>query len=273
LFSRLRIAVLALVVIVAAGLGLWLVFERPGDDTTLALPDTGSPPPQVTVPPETTAPPPAPSIDQPTRGIGGGPTTIRASRLFAGPNQFPPEAFAAYGIVAFRARASSGERERHVMLCEAYVATLPRSDELAVPVAEQMVTVWPISDDKTADQLNEPGSDGVCEAAISRYGLAVSLQALRDAGEERIGHDRRGPFLLAWAPAVDKGKPDALMLVADLSDVTTYAQAEAVFVLWRNDIEANPEYWGEGWNVEQLRLAIQLWVDRYGSQIFSILGG
>lgn len=272
MFTGLRVTVLAVVVIAAAGLGFWLAVERPAGEASLAEPAGEAPSAPVTTPAETAAPPPAASREPSSRGIGGS-VTIRASRLFAGPRQYPPETFAAYGIVAFRARASSGERERHVMLCEAYIAALPRSDELAVPVEEQMVTVWPIADDKLADELNELGRPDLCETAVGRYGLATALQAIGDAGEERIGRDRRGPFLLAWSPAAGKGDPDALMLMADLSDVTTYAQAEAFFVLWRTDIEANPEYWGQGWDVERLRLAIQLWVDRYGSQIFSILGG
>ena len=136
-----------------------------------------------------------------------------------------------------------------------------------------MVTVWPIADDAAADGLNaQPGPDS-CGTAVDRYGLATALRALRDAGDERIARDRRGPFLLAWSPSSDKGKPDALMLVADLTDVTTYPQAEAFFVLWRDDIEANPDYWDKGWDVDRLRLAIRLWVDRYGSQIFTVLGG
>jgi hypothetical protein len=236
-------------------------------------------------PPETTpaGPPLVVPGESPSRGIGGGGGggggwngdggAIRAARLFAGPSQYPPEAFAAYGVVAFRARASSGERARHVMLCEAYVAALPRSAELRVPVEEQMVTVWPIDADHTADELNQLRGTEICETAVGHYGLRTALEAINDAGEARVGRDRRGPFLLAWSPSHDKGDPEALMLVADLSDVTTYAQAEAFFVLWRTDIEANPEYWNRGWDMERLRVAIQLWVDRFGSQIFSVLGG
>ena len=242
------------------GVGYWL---------TTATPDMAETAAPVAEAPE---PAPAATVEPPSRGLGNL-GAVKASRLFAGPDQFPPEAFAAYGIVAFRARATGSERERHVMLCEAYVAALPRSDELGLPVEEQMVTVWPITDGPTAEELNAFTTPDICETAIRRYGLATALQALRDAGEERIRRDRRGPFLLAWAPAIDKGKPDALMLIADLSDVTTASQAEAVFVHWRNDIEANPEYWGRGWDVERLRLALQLWVDRFGSQIFSVLGG
>lgn len=260
MLTRSRLSGLVVAACLVIVVGYWLATATPDTDE-LAAPAAEAP-----------EPPPTATVARPSRGLGSL-GAVKASRLFAGPNQFPPQAFAAYGVVAFRARATSVERGRHFMLCEAYVATLPRSDELGLPVEEQMVTVWPISDDQTADELNALGRSDGCETAIARYGLATSLQALRDAGEARIGRDRRGPFLLAWAPAIDKGKPDALMLIADLSDVTTASQAEAVFVYWRNDIEANPEFWGQGWNVEQLRLAIQLWVDRFGSQIFSVLGG
>ena len=257
---------------------------------------------QQAVAPIDTGPPLVLPGATPSRGIGGGSAigdrAIRAARLFAGPGQFPPESFAAYGIVAFRARAPTPapapapkegegrdqrerereeerkrERERHVMLCEAYVAALPRSAELTVPVEKQMATVWPINDVETAKDMNTLTGTDICETAVGSYGLATALQAISDAGEARLGRDRRGPFLLAWSPTDDKGKQEALMLVADLSDVTTYSQAEAFFVLWRTDIEAKPEIWNRGWNVERLRVAIQLWVDRFGSQIFSVLGG
>jgi len=263
LLGRWGIVVL-LVVGAGLGVGYWLTLTTPGvDESAEPVSEAGEP--------ATATSEPADAVEPPTRGLGEL-ATVKASRLFAGPDQFPPEDFAAYGIVAFRARATSSERDRHLMMCEAYSAVLPRSDELALPVDEQMVTVWPITDGEIAEELNQFGLPDVCERAISHYGLATALQALRDAGEERIDVDRRGPFLLAWAPATSKGQPDALMLVADLSTVTTASQAEAVFVHWRNDIEANPEYWDDGWDVEQLRLAIQHWVDRFGSQIFTVLG-
>ena len=215
--------------------------------------------------------PPAAQVEQPSRGIGPL-APVRAARLFAGPGQYPPEAFAAYGVVAFRARASSADRDRHLMLCEAYVAALPRTAELNLPDAEQMVTVWPIDDSKMADALNEYAPPNLCETAVAHYGLPTALQAIRDAGDDRIGRTRRGPFLLAWSPSLAKGSENALVLFADLSDVTTPEQANAFFVTWRDDIEGNPEYWEDGWNVERLRVGIRLWVDRFGSQIFSILG-
>ncbi len=196
---------------------------------------------------------------------------VRASRLFAGPEQYPPTAFAAYGIVAFPARASRADRERHEMLCEAYVANLPRTDELGLPVEQQMVTVWPVTEDKIADDLNGAPGRPPCETAVRNYGLPAALQAIRDVGP-RLGPPGRGPFLLAWSPATGKGDPDAIVLIADLSDVTTAEQAATIFALWRQDIEANPALWDQGWDLEALRIGIRLWVDRVGTQIFAVLG-
>ncbi len=205
----------------------------------------------------------------PTREV---PSLVRASRLFAGPGQYPPEAFAAYGILAFPSRATSADLERHQMLCEAYVANLPRTDELGLPVEQQMVTVWPLTEDKIADELNRASGGSPCETAIRNYGLPVALQAIRDVGRARLRPLGRGPVLLAWSPAAGKGDPEAVVLIANLSDVTTAEQAAALFALWRQDIEANPELWNKGWDIEALRTGIRLWVDRVGSQIFAVLG-
>lgn len=216
-------------------------------------------------------------VPEPAMANGGGParevpSLVRASRLFAGPGQYPPEAFAAYGILAFPSRATSADLERHQMLCEAYVANLPRTDELGLPVEQQMVTVWPLTEDKIADELNRAPDSSPCETAVRNYGLPVALQAIRDVGRARLRPLGRGPLLLAWSPATGKGDPEAIVLIADLSGVTTAEQAATLFALWRQDIEANPELWNRGWDIEALRTGIRLWVDRVGSQIFAILG-
>lgn len=222
-------------------------------------------------------------VPEPATANGGGgawdggparevPSLVRASRLFAGPGQYPPEAFAAYGILAFPSRATSADLERHMMLCEAYVANLPRTDELGLPVEQQMVTIWPVTEDKIANELNHARDSSPCETAIRNYGLPVALQAIRDVGRARLRPLGRGPVLLAWSPAAGKGDPEAIVLIANLSDVTTAEQAAALFALWRQDIEANPELWNRGWDIEALRTGIRLWVDRVGSQIFAVLG-
>jgi hypothetical protein len=59
---------------------------------------------------------------------------ILASRLFAGPTQYPPTDFAAYGIVAFKTRATAEDKPRYEMICNAYVAGLLHVSDVKVPV-------------------------------------------------------------------------------------------------------------------------------------------
>lgn len=70
-----------------------------------------------------------------------GTSIVTTSRIFAGPNQYPPKEFAAYGILAFRSRSSSYDRDRHLMICNAYVTTLPHGSELKVASSKQMDSV------------------------------------------------------------------------------------------------------------------------------------
>jgi hypothetical protein len=197
---------------------------------------------------------------------------IKSSRTFAGPGQYPPEEFAAYGILAFQARASSRDRDRHLMICEAYVTTLPHASELGLPSSAQMATVWPVESASAADRLNEMPREDVCEAAVDEYGLVAAKQALKDAASAGVDTSARGPFLLAWSPSKDKGRTNALVLVGDLSEVTTYEQAQEILRTWSSDIERDPQLWQDGWNVQLLRTKIRLWVDKYGPRMLALFG-
>jgi hypothetical protein len=205
----------------------------------------------------------------------GEPTAARTSRSFFGPHEYPPETFAAYGIVAFPARAATEEaRERHLNACRAYIATLPTPSELSVPRDEQMVTVWPLDDSRLAAELTERTDFEVCETAVERYHLATALSALAHA--RLAGRDAprgRGPFLLAWSPASQKGEADALVLVADLSSAFAYWHFEDYFRQWREDIEQSPELWERGWSPSLVRARIRDWADRWGMVILSVRRG
>jgi hypothetical protein len=201
-------------------------------------------------------------------------TPVRASRLFTGPDEYPPDKFAAYGILAFRSRASLHDRDRHLMICEAYIAGLPHSSELAlldIHLHDQMVTVWPVDSDSSAEKLNHMSRKGTCEIAVESYGLTIARAALFHAERAGMAISGIGPFLLAWSPSTDKGKPDALVLVADLSNVTTYRQAQEILLRWSRDIEQDPRLWRKGWDLERVRREIQLWVDAYGSSILTLV--
>lgn len=238
-----------------------------------------SPPREQVIRPRPEATPPGVGSPQYGRGRAarrnGGPTAARTSRSFFGPHEFPPEDFAAYGIVAFPARAATEEaRERHLNACRAYLATLPTPSELSVPRDEQMVTVWPLDDPRLAAELTQRTDFEVCATAVDRYHLATALSALAHA--QMAGRDAprgRGPFLLAWSPASQKGEPDALVLVADLSSAFAYWHFEDYFRRWREDIEQSPELWERGWSPSLVRARIRDWADRWGTVILSVRRG
>jgi hypothetical protein len=212
----------------------------------------------------------------PTDKAAGG--DVKTSRTFAGPTQYPPLRFAAYGIVAFTSRAVPEDTGRYQMICNAYIASLPSSKEVTVPIERQMVTVWPIDIDSTAVRISAMTHDEdekVCKEAVSSYGLVTALGAINDAKYSNAQNrklDGLGPFLLAWSPSGHKGQPDALVLVSDFSNVTNFDQAKQRFRDWSTEIEKNPDLWKKGWNTERLRVVIQLWTDKYGPQILKLFG-
>jgi hypothetical protein len=201
-------------------------------------------------------------------GIAGhlvaGVDPVASSRIFAGPSQYPPNDFAAYGILAFRSWASAEDVSRHMMICNAYVSSLPHAYKLKTPTSAQMVTVWPIDSDVEASVLNQKPRDAVCYRAVEHYGLVTSLLALKEAEFAGVEISGIGPFLLAWSPSKEKGEKDTIVLVSNLSHVTTYRQAQEIMLRWSIDIESNLELWKDGWNVDRIRTAIRLWVDEYG---------
>ena len=198
---------------------------------------------------------------------------LRSSRAFLEPHNFPPQEYAAYGILAFSALSTTASRPRLVIICEAYIASLPHTTELGVPSAKQMVTVWPVVSKTLADELNNALTQASCGKAVDHYHLATGLTALGHA--EMTGEDVSGdgPFLLAWSPSTKKGETDTLVLILDLSDLTTSEQAISIMRDWRDRIEQDTSLWDNGWSTERLRVKLQFWADKYGPGVLKILGG
>lgn len=201
--------------------------------------------------------------------------TVTASRLFAGPTQYPPKDFLAYGIFAFPARASDYDRSRHIMFCNAYISTLPHSSELShLPQSKQMVTVWPIESNLIADSLNRKPRSKVCDIAVDKYALVSSLQAIKDA--EYSGNVKavgRGPYLIAWSPAREKGKRNTPVLITDLSEISSPEDANLFLSHWAKDIESNPSVWNNGFSIEKIRVSLRLWADTFGPKLMSAFQG
>ena len=120
-----------------------------------------------------------------------------------------------------------------------------------------MVTIWPvISRSAWATLAANPN----CWSATEYYDLPTALIALKEARTEQRTFLGEGPYLLAWAPSSTKGKKDALVLIADLSDARTDADFLNRFRAWRDEIEKKPEIWGRGgWSELDLRPLIRKW--------------
>jgi hypothetical protein len=196
---------------------------------------------------------------------------VRASRTFVAPGQYPPEQFAAYGIVAFPSRPNRASRERYILVCREYWSALSASSELDIPPDQQMVTVWPVATLETAEYLSVPGAEENCEQAVDDYHLGTAQTAIRHAeiadGEPR---SRRGPYLLAWAPPTEKGHEGVLVLSIDLSSANAPEHFADSFRRWREQIEMQPELWQRGWSVDEVRNAIRDWVDDVGNKIATL---
>lgn len=205
--------------------------------------------------------------------------SVLPSRMFAGPGQYPPKQFKAYGIVAFNTLPTSADRPRYDMICDAYVSGLLHYTSVKAPLQDQMVTVWPIEKPEWATRINEEAREKVCGDAVPHYGLDLAQDAIRTAKKnleaakmDKSALDGQGPFLLAWSPGEAKDDPDALVLVSDMTDVINNEQAKQIFTQWATDIQQNPELWNKGWNQEKLKLVIRLWADKWGAKILQFAG-
>ena len=205
---------------------------------------------------------------------------LRASRVFASPDQYPPERFAAYGILAFRSKVTSSSRDRYLAICEGFLASLPPVSALlerGIPLNQQMATVWPLKESYLADLNENPAARGPadrCRKIVDNIDIMTSAKAIVFAkrASETVRLDGDGPYLLAWSPARAFGAANVPVLVADLSDVTTVGQATRQFVDWRRDIQRDSALWSNGWDLERVRKVMGLWADKYGATVLSLLG-
>ncbi|MEO1090752.1 MAG: tetratricopeptide repeat protein [Pseudomonadota bacterium] len=209
-------------------------------------------------------------------GVGEGASDIWASRIFTGPDQFPPDGFSAYGIIAFPRGLSPMDGERATLICEAYVHGLMTSKEVAsrlnVPLDDQMATVWPVTSNEMADRLNEAPRSVLCEDAITSYDTVAGNIAIRDAEIAGLDASGRGPYLLAWSPSASKGDANATVLVADLSMLESFDAAAEAFQHWAADIEAEPNLWRKGWDLDRAISKVRNWFDHHGSRMLFVVG-
>ena len=219
--------------------------------------------------------PAAPQTAQPSSSSNSGSNSFRATRIFSGPSQIPPEEFRAYAIVAFPDDPLPEEFERFKNICIAYRTVIPATSEVTAPRSEQLVTVWPVDSDVVGSNSTFSLSDDLsCDLAVKHYGNEIARQAIKDA--KAVGHDfgnSDGPFLLAWSPSASKGHRNALTLILDMSLVETRAQAKKAFRFWVNHIEEVPENWYNGFTLERLRLTLLFASETLSAGLLKLVGG
>ena len=204
---------------------------------------------------------------------------IRASRLFAGPDQYPPKRFAAYGILAFQSTTVAPQSDRYMTICQGFLESLPAAPELesrGVPIEEQMATIWPLCDGDLANKLNSSEMDNQerCRDAVKHIDLITSRDAIKMARRARNDQDLfrdAGPYLIAWSPSTHFGESDVPLLILDLSNAKTITQARDWFIRWADDIEENPGLWRGGWDWDHIVLVVRHWADNVGSGILLAL--
>ncbi|MCP4999968.1 MAG: hypothetical protein GY933_14805 [Hyphomicrobiales bacterium] len=193
------------------------------------------------------------------------------ARIFAGPDQIEPSDYNGYGVVAVRKDTPAADRDRLVMICDAFAASL--ATKHSAEETPGMVTVWPIASTAHADALNSASGAKRCEDAVERYGAVAGQEAIAES--ERTGWilDNSGPYLLAWSPPSDKGVSGASVLLVDLSGVSDPGNARAMMQRWSEDVERNDALWGlEGWNPEALSRVVSDWRQEFGPRTMLLLG-
>lgn len=193
-------------------------------------------------------------------------TPLRPTRAFLSASDIPPAGVGAYGVVALRTLPTPANHDRLIMLCRSFLASLPAQQTLPASVAlkDQMITVWPLN-------FQPPQGTPQCDYLISNYDLYGGISAVEDAASQGHRLNGRGPFLIGWSPSTKRGKPDAVVLVIDMSGFETQASFDDAFKFWQDKVVEDPSLWRQGFRLERLRLAIRDFADHYGESILGAL--
>lgn len=229
----------------------------------LPAPPTSVPQTEAAITPA--SPPPAPVVSaRPAYPVAAAPADLVPVRAYLRSTEIPPQGVGAYGIVALHARPTEATSARLTMACTAFITALERQADLpsSVALGDQMLTIWPLDDPAATEAKADK-----CNYVLDHYDIYSADSAMKDAAKQKADFRGRGPFLIGWSPSDTRGKPDKLVLVIDMSVYTTQADFEHAFRQWKEKIVQNPELWRHGWSLENLRLVIRDFADKYGRDI------
>ena len=192
------------------------------------------------------------------------PVTLTPVRAYLRADQIPPPGVGAYGILALHGRPTAATNSRLTMACNAFLAYLPRQEDLpsSVPLTDQMLTIWPV-DNPDAPEMKADK----CDYMLGHYDLYAAQSAMQDAERQHGDFAGEGPFLIGWSPSDTRGRPDKLVLIVDMSSYDSQDRFDHALQFWKEKIVEEPDLWRSGWSLDQLRLAIRDFTDRYGSDI------
>ncbi|HWJ06883.1 MAG TPA: hypothetical protein VNS57_13965 [Steroidobacteraceae bacterium] len=213
------------------------------------------------------SPTPSPASQEPPIG----------TRSFVPPDYHLPDGYDAVGVLAFRAPAAGDtERGRRILICKAYVTTLPDASTVfqQSPDTPQIVTLWPLNGIDKPWSVDAPPAgpmlDALCATSVDHYAhLAGDRWLARLPAEVRPAANRRGPFLIAWAPPSTQVDPNKPVLIVDLTDFQQEGTILEAFAIWKDRIEANPDLWSHGWDRTLLKLQLQAVSDHYGGLVLA----
>ncbi|WP_262690447.1 hypothetical protein [Kordiimonas aestuarii] len=210
---------------------------------------------------------PPPSVDLSSPSI-----PYYAVRNFIGPAAAASLSVDGVAYLALPQIAVGGDAGARLhMICEVYVTTFSSVGDMAGQPGKRFVTLWPLEDEYHAANLNnkkrsELLADDDCADAVEGYGLDtadIAIEAARRSAD-KPALNGRGPFLLAWTPAEERGKDGSLALVLDLSGVDSRENIETLMAKWKRDVVQTPELWDNGWDVDRLKVAITEMLESIG---------
>lgn len=180
----------------------------------------------------------------------------------------PPAGVGAYGIVAFKAKATPATRAKLEMVCQSFVAHFPPNATIpaTVPLSDRMFTIWPLDDPASAKAAADD-----CEFVVDHYDLYAAEAAIGDAKLQNAEFNGEGPFLIGWSPSNTRGAPDALVLIVDISADNTQERIDHDFSFWKDKIVEDPSLWRSGFSVERFRVALHDFADQYGSEVLDAI--
>jgi hypothetical protein len=187
-------------------------------------------------------------------------------RQYLRAKDIPPPDAGAYGIVVFQSKPTAANQKKLNMVCNSFVAFFPRSETSGVPLADQMITIWPL--DKP--DAKEAEADD-CDFVLKHYDLNAAQAAIKDARKQSARFDGEGPYLVGWSPSNSRGLPDKLVLVVDMSADNSQDSIDHKFLFWKSKIVESPELWRAGWSIDGLRVAIKEFSDQYGSDMLNAI--